>query len=64
MFIGVVVLGLIPQVRALAVRVVFPGIGNDGVESLEKLAAQILNGEPLEEAFHSFCIHVFSNING
>lgn len=64
LLIGVVALGFIPQVRAMTVRIIFPGIGNDGVESLEKLATQILNGVPLEEAFHSFCIHVFSYING
>lgn len=58
------ILSLIPQVRMAIARIVFPGISTEGTHALETFASQIWKGDSLEEAFRSFCIQVFSYING
>lgn len=54
----------IPQVRFGLIRLIFPGFGRDAVEALEVLAGQIGDGEPLGKALHSFCLQVFSSLDG
>ncbi len=56
-------LSLIPQVRMVVARIIFPGISTEGTQALETFASQIWKGDSLEEAFRSFCIQVFSFVN-
>ncbi len=57
-------LSMIPQLRRAAAAIVFPGIGNEGIYALDQLADQLWNGEPFGDAFHNFCVQVFSSLNG
>ncbi|MGM9601764.1 MAG: hypothetical protein ACI3W5_09350 [Faecousia sp.] len=54
----------VPQVRLGLMQLIFPGFGADAVEALEILAEQIGDGEPIGKALHSFCVQVFSSLDG
>lgn len=58
------VLGFFPQVRMALIRIIIPGFNADSAEALEVFAAQINDGAPFGDALHSFCVQIFSWMNG
>lgn len=59
-----IVAALVPQVRLGIMQLIFPGFGGDAVDALDALAGEIGDGEPIGKALHSFCVQVFSGLDG